>query len=374
MLNKFLKFLNKDQKGITGLETAIILIAFVVVAAVFAYTALSAGLFSTQKSQEAVYSGLEEAQSSMELKGGVLVEGIGELDDCNTAWTQGTNITTSADASVKVEGSASTKCLAAADIVAAQVLATKTLTANRDLTYNDIIYFWVRSSAGVAGDATKYLTLTLTDDGGDRTSALATVGALTADTWKKVSWDVSALTAAEKDTISAVKLSIAGSDGTLLASGASVYIDIVETKPIQSISYPMKAYGDHAVFTVANVFGGEPIDFTITTDADADGIISDESTKNHRVTITYNDQYQTVTEIAWTKTAVGNDDTDDMLEANEKFQITVDLSYINNNATADSQKIGADRSFTLEIKPANGAVMVIERTMPNKITAINNVN
>jgi flagellin FlaB len=62
----------KREKGITGLETAIILIAFVVVAAVFAYTALSAGLFSTQKGQEAVYSGLKEAQSSLELRGGVI--------------------------------------------------------------------------------------------------------------------------------------------------------------------------------------------------------------------------------------------------------------------------------------------------------------
>ncbi len=68
MLRKFLA----KEKGITGLETAIILIAFVVVAAVFAYTALSAGLFSTQKAQEAVYSGLEEAQSTIEVKGAVI--------------------------------------------------------------------------------------------------------------------------------------------------------------------------------------------------------------------------------------------------------------------------------------------------------------
>jgi flagellin FlaB len=65
------RFLN-HEKGITGLETAIILIAFVVVAAVFAYTALSAGLFSTQKSQEAVYSGLKEARSTLELRGPVI--------------------------------------------------------------------------------------------------------------------------------------------------------------------------------------------------------------------------------------------------------------------------------------------------------------
>ena len=71
MIRKLLR-MHKGQKGITGLETAIILIAFVVVAAVFAYTALSAGLFSTQKSQEAVYSGLQEAQSTVELRGGVI--------------------------------------------------------------------------------------------------------------------------------------------------------------------------------------------------------------------------------------------------------------------------------------------------------------
>lgn len=72
MPNRLLKKIQKAEKGITGLETAIILIAFVVVASVFAYTALSAGLFATQKSQEAVYSGLKEAQSTLELRGGII--------------------------------------------------------------------------------------------------------------------------------------------------------------------------------------------------------------------------------------------------------------------------------------------------------------
>lgn len=72
MLNRFLSRMHTKQKGITGLETAIILIAFVVVAAVFAYTVLSAGLFSSQKSQEAVYSGMKEAQSTLELVGSVI--------------------------------------------------------------------------------------------------------------------------------------------------------------------------------------------------------------------------------------------------------------------------------------------------------------
>ncbi len=74
MLQKLVNRVYKGQKGITGLETAIILIAFVVVAAVFAYTVLSAGLFTTQKSQQAGYSGIQEARSSVTVKGDVIAK------------------------------------------------------------------------------------------------------------------------------------------------------------------------------------------------------------------------------------------------------------------------------------------------------------
>ncbi len=61
----------KDESGITALETAIILIAFVVVAAVFAFTILQAGTFSTERGREAVYGGIEQVSSSMEIVGSV---------------------------------------------------------------------------------------------------------------------------------------------------------------------------------------------------------------------------------------------------------------------------------------------------------------
>jgi len=61
----------KDESGITALETAIILIAFVVVAAVFAFTILQAGTFSTERGREAVYGGIEQVSSSMEVVGSV---------------------------------------------------------------------------------------------------------------------------------------------------------------------------------------------------------------------------------------------------------------------------------------------------------------
>ena len=64
------KIFNKDE-GFTGLEAAIVLIAFVVVAAVFSYVVLGAGFFTTQKAQEVVYSSVDMASSSMEVLGNV---------------------------------------------------------------------------------------------------------------------------------------------------------------------------------------------------------------------------------------------------------------------------------------------------------------
>jgi len=70
-LKRVIKTLHRNERGITGLETAIILIAFVVVASVFAYSVLSAGIFASQKGQEAIYAGLAETTAAMELKGSV---------------------------------------------------------------------------------------------------------------------------------------------------------------------------------------------------------------------------------------------------------------------------------------------------------------
>ena len=64
----------RDQRGITGLETAIVLIAFVVVSSVFAFAALSTGLFSSDKAKETHTAGLAEARATLELKGSVVAK------------------------------------------------------------------------------------------------------------------------------------------------------------------------------------------------------------------------------------------------------------------------------------------------------------
>jgi flagellin FlaB len=67
----------KEESGITALETAIILIAFVVVAAIFAFTVLTTGTFLTEQSKQAAYSGLQEVSSSMQLEGSVVLQSTG---------------------------------------------------------------------------------------------------------------------------------------------------------------------------------------------------------------------------------------------------------------------------------------------------------
>ena len=63
----------KDERGITGLETAIVLIAFVVVASVFAFTILTTGLFGTSKAKDSVETGLSVAGSTLAKKGSTVL-------------------------------------------------------------------------------------------------------------------------------------------------------------------------------------------------------------------------------------------------------------------------------------------------------------
>ena len=70
-----------NQKGMTGLETAVILISFVIVAAVFAYTILSAGIFSSEKSRQTIFSGLETVTSTLNVEGAITSYDLNEDGD-----------------------------------------------------------------------------------------------------------------------------------------------------------------------------------------------------------------------------------------------------------------------------------------------------
>ena len=123
---------------------------------------------------------------------------------------------------------------------------------------------------------------------------------------------------------------------------------------------------DEIKFTVASVLGQEAnIDLAVTTDTDDDGLLSDETNPIHSTVITYFDRSEVITDIAWTKTALGRDDGDDILDAGEKFEITVILKGLSTN----NQLVAYD-TFTIELKPASGAPVIFSKTIPPLLTKV----
>ncbi|NQW22958.1 MAG: hypothetical protein HQ475_05880 [SAR202 cluster bacterium] len=90
-INRFFKVGLNDQRGITGLETAIVLIAFVVVAAVFAFAVITTGLFSSEKAAQSASAGLGEASTTLTPKGGVVARANPALSSLSTVQFKMTN-------------------------------------------------------------------------------------------------------------------------------------------------------------------------------------------------------------------------------------------------------------------------------------------
>jgi len=80
---KPLKKLAKQKKAIIGLEAAIILIAFVVIAAVFSFMVINQGLFATERGKLVIQEGLKQASTPLAVDGTIFVK----------TNTEGTNVT-----------------------------------------------------------------------------------------------------------------------------------------------------------------------------------------------------------------------------------------------------------------------------------------
>lgn len=115
-------------------------------------------------------------------------------------------------------------------------------------------------------------------------------------------------------------------------------------------------------FTVGVPPGGDAIDFTDTSSANSSNL----------VVISYNDEYQVFPTVNWTMTKLNTTDTDNLLDENELFQIAVDVSCVSANATSE-QLPGPYHTFQLEIKPPVGAVVIIERTIPARVSQLVNL-
>jgi flagellin FlaB len=67
------KHTSKIRKGIVGIEAAIILIAFVIISAAFAFMVINMGLFATQRSKDTISQGLREASSPLQVDGNIFI-------------------------------------------------------------------------------------------------------------------------------------------------------------------------------------------------------------------------------------------------------------------------------------------------------------
>ncbi|NLD43872.1 MAG: flagellin, partial [Chloroflexi bacterium] len=99
------------------------------------------------------------------------------------------------------------------------------------------------------------------------------------------------------------------------------------------------------------VTGGDPVDLT--------------PHPNNILVIDYRDSVTRVSDITWTVAFVGDNDEDNLLEARELAEITVDVSTFD---------LKANSTFVVELKPPTGGTMPLERTTPAQIDPIMDLN
>ena len=227
------------------------------------------------------------------------------------------------------------------------LVAYENLASTLELTSNDSIKFSIKSSIDLsAGD----LALAL-DNTSQCTSPEETIDLplLTANAWTRAT--ISTTTNTNLSSVKCVGLYVAADKGA-----ATINLDDISA-PGQITSLE---------FVVTNGVGGEAVDMRAPSDSDANGI-SDTDSKNTMV-LTYTDKNQVVADIFWSKDFIGDNDGDDLLEIGEKAKLTVTLTALTND-----KPLVKDLTWTIEAKPSEGSVMVIQRTMPSQIDLVNNL-
>ena len=342
--------LSDNQRGVTGLETAIILIAFVVVASVFAFTVLSTGIFSSERGKETIHAGLKGARSSLALKGSVLASGVTNeiLSLAETAWTSSTSsITSTVDNTDKKEGAGSAD-LAIAVAFATGTVAYSNLDSPANLSAIDSIQLWIKFGTTTAvGD----LKLIL-DDSNNCGSSLETIDipVLVVNTWKLVT--------------------LAITDNSDMTGIKCVGIKLVTDYGAQVLNIDQviaQGQATNLIITITNTLDGESIDLSEPSDSDANGLSDSDST--HTMIVTYSDKNQVVRDVYWTNTFVGSNDGDNLLEAGEKVEVNVTLSGL-----SGSFPLIGDTRFDIELRPEDGGTVVIQRSMPDLIDLVMNLN
>ena len=339
----------RGQRGVTGLETAIILIAFVVVASVFAFTVLSTGIFSAERGKETIHAGLRGARSSLELKGSVIAEGVTNktLSLGDTRWSTTTNSTSTINTTDKKEGTGS------ADVAVVGAFTTGTaayvdLDATVDISKIDSIQLWVKSDISVStGD----LEIVVDDTAG----CGSPLENLDLPVLVTSTWVLATLGITDNSDMTAIK-----------CVGLSFTVDNGAQR-VKTDNIFAQGQATALLITLANTLEGEAIDLSEPGDSDADGVADGDSI--HSLILTYSDKNQVIRDVYWTKTFIGQNDSDSLLEAGEKVELNVRLTGL-----ATSSPLLGDTRFDLELRPTSGGTVVIQRTMPDVIDSVMNLN
>lgn len=349
--------LRSDQSGVTGLETAIILIAFTVVASVFAFTLLSTGIFSAERGKETVFAGLEDARSTLVPSSGLVGYGLTQdiMSTAENAWTSNTTTVTSTVGTVEKKRGAGSAELVIQTAATTGLMAYEDRAVAVNLTDQTQLRFWVRSSTTtVAGQ----FEIVLDENTGCASpEAHVDVPALAANVWSLVTAAITqtdgstAVTDANKDAVRCVGLEVE----TDLSTGGNVTLNLDQIVGAGQIT--------KVVFNISVAAKGDAVNLTPSADADDNGI-ADSDGKN-LMTVSYFDRNQLVRDLYWSINFLGDSDGDFLIESGEQAEITIFLTGL-----ADATPLTTDEIFSLELKPPSGSVMVIKRTTPATVDLI----
>lgn len=138
-------------------------------------------------------------------------------------------------------------------------------------------------------------------------------------------------------------------------------------------------------FVVTSTMSGQPIDLTPPATMDKAGVDPDISVgAQYTMVISYVDDNHFVSDVPWTVRFLGASSDDTVLEGNEKAEITVWLfDFDNDNPTGDDALaysanggidsgplVTANKRFSLEVKPARGAALAVERVLPPALRGV----
>jgi hypothetical protein len=334
-----------DQRGITGLETAIILISFIVVASVFAFTVLSAGLFAAEKGKESTYAGVKQAQTALIQNGRVGASAVlpTMLDDAEDGWTTpNPDVANSLDLSDRKEGSAALTITIDAGFTTGLV-ARENIGSGTDISDHYSVRLWMKVNLDVAAGVLELL-LDNNTNCASPIEAIPLPALHAASGWQRVQiklTDPSLLTG-----VRCTGLQAASDPGAL-----EVYVDQIESPPeVVQLQIPL------------TITGGKGINMRPAADSDEDGLFSDE-TALHSLIVLISDKDQSVSDVAWTVQWLGKGDDDWLLETGEQLLLTLEMKGLDPIPTEA-------RSMDITLIPSSGGRLRWEITTPNVIDSV----